>query len=240
MVTRPAKQAASLCHLIEGAGAQVRRFPLLEIADVEDNAALDSVLARLGRYHLAIFISANAVERGLARLAQQGGWPPGPALAAVGRRTAEALARHGLGPVMVPTQYDSEGLLALPDLQSLNGRSVVIFRGEGGREQLAEQLRARGARVDYAEVYRRVCPAPSASTLSAVAAGVDVIIVSSNQALDNLHALLDSEKLRATPLVVASARNREHARELGFSAAVSVAADATDEAMLAALYRQEQ
>ena len=80
-------------------------------------------------------------------------------VATVGGASVRALERFGITGVVAPQgRYDSESLLDLPALAAVNGRRVVIFRGEGGRELLGETLRARGAVVEYAECYRRVRP----------------------------------------------------------------------------------
>ena len=81
-------------------------------------------------------------------------WPAGLIAFAPGPGTAEALADAGIANVRIPaTTFDSDGLLALPELASTSqGKRVLIFRGDGGREQLGDTLRARGAEVDYVVV----------------------------------------------------------------------------------------
>jgi uroporphyrinogen-III synthase len=56
---------------------------------------------------------------------------------------------------------DSEALLQLPRCarRCTPDARVLILRGEGGRELLAERLREQGASVDYLELYRRDLPA---------------------------------------------------------------------------------
>ncbi len=87
-------------------------------------------------------------------------------MAAIGEATAQILRNSGFGSVISPRErHDSEALLALPELRSVQGENIVIFRGEGGREHLREVLEARGAHVEYMECYRRVRPGADPSAL---------------------------------------------------------------------------
>lgn len=132
-------------------------FPTVEIADVADDARLTDLLGRMREYDLAVFVSANAVEKAFSRMAAL---PETVRCAAVGKATLAALEERGVTNVLLPRSgFDSESLLELPELQSVSGSRIVIFRGEGGRELLADELRRRGAIVDYAECYRRIKPA---------------------------------------------------------------------------------
>ena len=240
LVTRPAHQADELCRLVEAAGGRAIRFPVLEIQPPRDLAAGKDGLRRLGDYDLAIFVSANAVQHGLAALAPLP-WPPQVEIAAIGAATAQALKRRGLAVAYCPAQaFTSEALLALPQLQQLAGRRILILRGEGGRERLRETLRARGARVDYLEVYRRAQPDTDPLPLLQrwQAGEIGAVLVTSDESLRKLVAMIGTlgmPLLRATPLIVANARTLALARELGLDGPVRVAADATDAAMTEAL-----
>ncbi len=224
VVTRPAHQAGPLCELIAAAGGRPLAFPLLAIAPPQAPARAEAILSRLADYRLAIFISPNAVSRAAPLIARAGGLPETLQLAAVGRGTARAVEQQlGRGIDLVPQErYDSEGLLTLPALQEVAGAHIVIVRGEGGRELLATTLRERGARVDYAEVYRRTCPDTDPALLHQAwqAGGIDLICLTSAEALDNLVQLVpaaDQERLRATPLLVVGERMADHAVALGFA-----------------------
>lgn len=237
LVTRPAHQAEPLCALIEAAGGRAWRLPSLAIVDGPDSRA---AMATLDDYDLAIFTSVNAVEKALT-LRAPAAWPQNLRCAAVGAATARALTDHGVHGVLVaPPPYDSEALLTLPALQQAVGQSIVIIRGEGGREVLADTLRARGARVDYREVYRRVRPEIDAGPIVQAwqRGGITVVTATSAQGLQNLIAMLGTEGavlLRATPLVVVNARMIQLAAELGFLHPPLVAEAASDEALVAAL-----
>src|SRR4029079_11082017 len=95
------------------------------------------------------------------------------------------------------TTYDSEGLLALPALAELRGKRIAIFRGEGGRDHLADALRARGAHVDCIACYRRARPASGADGLAeALLQGrAHALTITSSEGLDNLRALVDGRAL---------------------------------------------
>jgi uroporphyrinogen III methyltransferase / synthase len=223
VVTRPAGQAARLAVLIEEAGGRPILFPAIEIEPLPGRP-----LPELKRFDLAIFVSPTAVECGLPSL---GEIPSNLRTAAIGRGTRRELEEHGVSGVLVPARgADSEGLLAAPELQNVAGRRILIVRGEGGRELLAEKLAARGAEVEYFECYRRAVPQTDPGPLiSAWERGeVDAVTVSSAEGLDNLVVLVGAARLAAAPLFVSHPRVAEHAREAGIGEVI-VAGPGDDE-----------
>ena len=225
VVTRPQAQAAPLAEAIMAAGGTPLVFPLLEIAPADDPAPLAEAAGRLGGYALAVFISPNAVDYALPVLLARQSWPDGLIPAAVGQGTVKALAAHGVTGCIAPTErFDSEALLALPQLagEKMAGRRVAIFRGDGGRELLADTLRERGATVDCITCYRRSGPSNGVTPLLAAwrAGRLDALTVSSSEGLRYLLDLLDGEGrtfLQRTPLFVPHARIADNARALGLS-----------------------
>lgn len=238
LVTRPQHQSAGLCALIEAAHGRPVRFPAIEILGPADKRATREALAGARNADLLIFISANAVQYAYPLLPEQ--LPLDIQIAAVGSATACALSDHGLEPTLVPERMDSEGLLALPELLEVTGRSVYILRGNAGRELLQQTLHARGAEVHPIEVYRRALPQRRTAAANLVGGWdrlVDVVIATSNAILDNLFTLLGdagAERLRATPLIVISRRMAEHAAQCG-CAHIHVADSARDGDLLRSL-----
>ena len=225
VVTRPQAQAAPLAEAIAAAGGQPLVFPLLEIAPVADSQPLTEAVARLADYAIAVFISPNAVDHAWPAISAAGGWCSSVLPAAVGQGTVRALAALGVHGCIVPIErFDSEALLALPEMaaERVAGRRVVIFRGDGGRELLADTLRERGATVDCIACYRRSGPAQGAQPLlNAWRAGqLDALTVSSSEGLRYLVTMLDAEGidfLKKTPLFVPHVRIAENAQALGLS-----------------------
>lgn len=229
VVTRPARQAAGFAQKLAALGAAPIVFPAIVILPPADRAALDAVHASLDRYDLAFFISANAAEYGAP---PAGAWPMALPAFAPGPGTAEALAACSIGDVRVPaTTHDSEGLLALPELADLRGRRAVIFRGDGGRELLADTLRARGAEVDVVECYRRAAPSSGAQGLvEALREGrAQAITVTSSEGVDNLwQALGDAGRAlaQALPCFAPHPRIAARARALGLDVRETGSGDA--------------
>ncbi|MDV6327850.1 uroporphyrinogen-III synthase [Idiomarina sp. Sol25] len=97
------------------------------------------------------------VSKNAAHYASEAGFTGVPSkYYAVGPGTASFACKHLSTAVSCPTFiHQSEGLLKLSELQKLQQQNWLIIRGEGGRELLADAIRARGASVDYWEVYRR-------------------------------------------------------------------------------------
>ena len=246
-VTRPSHQAEGLCRAIEAAGGQALRFPVIKIEPPADPQSVQARLQRLADYDVGIFVSRNAVHFTYQALGDAP-LPQSLQRLAVGKATARALAEHGQPAHQLPPEpFNSEALLSLPVLQKMSSRRVIIFRGNDGRELLAETLRGRGAQVDYAEVYRRSAAMSDPKQLyQALDTGnLDMIVVTSNEGLQNLLQQVDTEHrpaLLQRPLVVISRRGAELAERLGFRGGLSIAETASDAALLEAIkgYGQER
>ena len=221
VITRPREQALELAELVRRAGGEPVLFPTIEIRPVESSDAFSDLAARLDAFQLAVFVSPTAVLRGLASLDTGRKWPAGLRVAAVGAGTAKLLQQHGFSSVISPAgEADSEALAALPELQDLRRRSIVIFRGQGGREWLRTELEARGAWVEYAECYRRVRPDQDTGPLLArwQRGGIEAVSITSAEGLSNFFEVLGPagrEYLCATPVFVPHPRIASAAGRLG-------------------------
>ncbi|MBU3580390.1 uroporphyrinogen-III synthase [Polynucleobacter sp. 73C-SIWE] len=179
IITRPSGQARQLIEVltnsIEQSGVAKRSLPeivslpLLTIVPKTDDRLADHMATALTDADLAIFVSPNAIEcvmRLLERDWQEFSKKIIP-VGVMGGSSKLALQNHGIGqeknptPVIIPQnneQWDSEGLWH--ELQALgwdwNHKKVIIFKGEGGREWLADTLVKAGATVEAISTYTRV------------------------------------------------------------------------------------
>lgn len=231
IITRPRAQADTLARAAAALGRKVVVLPLLEIFPLQDETELKGVLATLPAYALVAFVSPNAIDAAFAHIAQ---WPAGVALGVLGEGSRAALARHGVGNHNAaiispsdPARNDSENLLQALDLSALDGKQVLIVRGESGRELLADGLRAAGAIVTTVAAYRRSVPPMTArleATLRGLLAQENDWIITSSEALRGLLALVAQlepgdavAKMQQQHLIVPHARIAETAKTLGLS-----------------------
>ncbi|MCY4426002.1 MAG: uroporphyrinogen-III synthase [Halieaceae bacterium] len=240
LVTRPAGQAQALCERLRAAGFHPVHQPMLKIRGCAEPAAEQRQrLMELDQYQWVIFVSGNAVKFGMNWIEQF--WPQLPLginWYTVGSGSAEALSAHGLA-VNSPQRMDSEGLLAEPALQSLNGEKVLIVKGEGGRNLLQQRLRERGAKVDLLSAYQRLPPDLAAQQLKDLFEqhSFAAVLISSGEGLTNMLSLLGERAVAIAAdsrVVVPGQRVAELAAESGFRR-IAVSENATDEAMLRAL-----
>ena len=235
LVTRPAERAVPLAAAIEEAGGIALRFPVIEILPL-CHAALPAGSPEA--YDAIVFVSPAAVTHGLRLLGLRAG--SGPLVGAVGPATSRTLREAGFPIGIEPgDSHDSEGLLKAGPLaaERIAGRRVLIVRGEGGREHLAEGLMARGAAVDYAEVYRRVRPVARNPEVVRTA---DIITVTSREGLANLLAMVDEPTRRwalGRPVAVNSERVAVAARHSGFAREPCVAERPGDAGLVQAIVR---
>ncbi|MCW3480802.1 uroporphyrinogen-III synthase [Neisseriaceae bacterium JH1-16] len=216
LVTRPAAQGVALAARLAAAGAMPLAFPLLEI--VPQPAALAALPGLAERADWLVFVSPSAIDVTWPALADH---PVSAKLACVGAPSARRLAALAGRPVLHPASgADSTALLAEAALSDVAGQRVLIVRGVGGRAELAEGLAARGATVEFAEVYRRVDATPDwAAFDSAAAAGTLVAAcVTSIEIAERLFSLAGRPReatLQSLLYSVPHARIAERLAQLG-------------------------
>jgi len=229
--TRPAHQQAELSALLQRRGASVLSFPVIAI----EPAPLPSPAIDPGVYDILLFVSRNAVDGAfglfepadLAAVAQFG---------VIGTATGAALRERIGNPgarLIRSEPFNSEALLAAAALEQVAGKRILILRGQQGRNLLGDELSARGAQVDYCEVYRRVLPASVPEAFNRLVAGgfPTLVILTSNEGMHNLFELVDAaaaERLRHIPWLLISERMRESALKLGHNAPIVIARSASD------------
>jgi uroporphyrinogen-III synthase len=235
-ITRPVDQAKKLAALITEADGMPILFPLIEITPLSDYSQFNAVISHIADYDWAIFISSNAVQNGMPRLLKQG-VPPTLKFAAIGPVTSKELQNFGVANILVPNdRFDSESLLALPEMMNVGNKKVMIFRGVGGREVLAETLKTRGAQVTFAECYQRINPQTDCNLLAQLYAEKKLhgIVVTSSEAMRHLLDLVgDADWLKQVNLFVNHPRVAELPLQFGLKVVVANALG--DEAMLKAI-----
>ncbi len=234
LITRPVELAKQLASRIEQLGARPIIYPVISIETTPDNIQTNQLLQQLDGFDIAIFISPSAVTATFERINRL---PSQLQVAAIGSSTEKALHQHKITVSIKPEGHNSEDLLALKPLQTdeVKSKSIIIFRGTGGREHLGDTLISRGAEVHYAEIYQRVLPQNAVSLSDDELNNLDIITVTSNQGLQNLFKLTDNTDLLChTPLLVPGERCFHLAKTLGFNS-VFQSDNATDAACIEAL-----
>ncbi|MCF2133064.1 MULTISPECIES: fused uroporphyrinogen-III synthase HemD/membrane protein HemX [Mycetohabitans] len=148
-------------------------------------------------------------------------------------------------------RYDSEALIgalatafAPHGLTALQGRHVLLVRGDGGRELLADTLRAHGAIVQTLGAYQRRLPEPSFDAWQRVHALLadqpHAWVLTSSEGVRNLEELarehLNRDEivaLKRAPIVTPHPRIGETARKAGFD--TITVSGAGDQAIVSAL-----
>ena len=256
VITRPSGQARQLSEALQAnllnsgftpeASPQIISLPLLTIAPKGDDVLVGQIRKALKTADLAIFVSPNAIECAMRLLEQswQGLSDKSVPIGVMGGSSMAALKNHGIGiegsptKVILPqnnTQWDSEGLWL--ELQTLNwdwsSKRVIIFKGEGGRDWLAETLKNAGVHVEAFSVYARVpldLSSPAWNAIHEMDFAQSLWLLTSSEAVRYLgHAKL--------PLELAAAICPHHniadaAKQIGFGAVLTC--EPGDEALIAA------
>lgn len=226
LVTRPAHQAKALSAMLSDKGADVMAMAVMEIKAI---AHRDWQPVAIDEQAMIVFVSSNAVQHFVTQY--QGQFAPDVDLVAVGAATAQCLEQYGLkATIQAPPPAGSESLLAMPEMQSVAGKGILIVRGETGRALLGDTLAARGANISYLAVYQRCLPTVSLQKIECVKA-MDWIIVTSVAGLENLCQIVNKDAIKHKMLLVVSERIGQVAVSLGFEHIV-VTSDVSDTAIV--------
>ncbi len=236
VITRPIDQAHQLSSKIKQVGGTPWMFPLIAIAPLDDYTQFEQQIEHIETCDWLIFISSNAVQNAMPRiLSKYPTLPPTTKCAAIGPTTASKLRNFGVNNTLTPQlRFDSESLLALPEMQAVQGKKIMIVRGVGGRELMADKLKERGAEVCFAECYCRVNPQQNAYFLDNLWKNnqLNAIVVTSSEAMRYLldMTLNQHDWLQQVTLCVNHARIAELPMKHGLK--VSIATAPGDEAIL--------
>lgn len=216
LLTRPEVLARPLAQQVQQAGGEVWILPALTIEPISISPTI--IREQLCQSHWIIFISASAIQLG---------WPliqkdiePGTQFATVGRPSAERLHKLSGHFVLHPTEgQDSEALLRLDWSHHIEGKKILIIKGEGGRSWLKNQLQQRGAIVSELVCYRRQGPKITHKELQDALDHEPLINVQSSQTLQHLWDFSGPSlqpTLQQQKLVVHHQRIAQQAKDLGF------------------------
>jgi len=228
VVTRPAAQAVTWVDGLRRAGVDAVALPLIRIVPPADPAPVQQAWQDLPQRALVFFVSANAVLHFFAQRPLGAVWPEGTRAAAPGPGTAAVLRAQGLPPaaVVAPPDdapaFDSEAVWDLLRDEPWAGRSVLVVRGEDGRDWLSAQLRSAGAVLHAVAAYARAAPVTTPAILALLAAarsapGAYLWVFSSSQAVRHLQALWPGGVPAGARALATHARIADAARAAGFA-----------------------
>lgn len=236
LITRPLSSAITLRDKIAKQIKNINTiiFPAIDIIETKSEILSQIDLSQID---MMIFISPAAVEYSAPYISTISHTNPiknHMKLFSIGKDTAEKIEKLGLdwNKAIYPSEkFNSESLLDLKELKEIKNKNIMIFKGAGGNPTLSETLKARGANVIEAIVYKRCLPK---SDILPDLDHIDLILCTSSESMNNLISLLGNA-VKEKRLLVSSERLVLLAKTLGFKYTPLLAQNAGDEALVAAL-----
>lgn len=227
LVTRPAAQAAEWVAWLCERGVDAAALPLIGIFPPSDPRPVRAAWGSLASRRLVMFVSPNAAEQFFALRPEGVSWPVDTLAGSPGPGTSRSLRSLGVPaacivePAADAVQFDSESLWQRLQSFDWRGASVLIVRGESGRDWLADTLRAHGAAVELLTAYERAAPRLDAREQALLQAAqsaprAQVWMFSSSESIAHLAALAPGADWREATALATHPRIAQRAREAGF------------------------
>lgn len=239
LVTRPDNRGQELVDMLNEKQIFAIHQPLFTIEAGLELPLFPSVLSRLNSGDYVFAVSTNAVDFATKTLTETGfNFRSDLKYFAVGQRTARYFTEKTEQAVIYPIESEnSEGVLELPEMQDLQGKTLLILRANSGREILAETAMQRGANVQYLECYRRepvTVDIPEKLSLCK-RLGIDTVVITSSEMLTLLYEKVAEncwEWLFECNLVVVSKRIAKIAKQMGWKEDKIILSDKADNTSL--------
>lgn len=150
-------------EILEDLGAEIFGFPTIKTVEPLDYTELDRAIESIEHYDWLIFTSVKGFSFFFDRLIFKGRDIrdlKGIKLCAVGSKTAESINKMGLKVDLIPSEYNSEGLVKtfLSISKSLKGLKILLPRPDNARDLFPEMVKKEGAFIDTPTAYRVIKP----------------------------------------------------------------------------------
>ncbi|MCF2949164.1 uroporphyrinogen-III synthase [Paraglaciecola aquimarina] len=230
LLLRPQAKCQASAKAFNQAGLNTIACGLIDtLVDDQAITKLPDKMAQLTKESNILVIVTSTVAAQQSVLLKQK-WPANIQFFAVGASTAQILKSAAIN-VIVPQEPRTEGLLALPELNNVTNKTVIIMKGYGGRELLVESLKARGAQVQEWEVYKRQRVTQPLSTQDWHPEQIHCIIATSGEVIEAAFDYFELAWLIKQKWIVVSQRTAQIAAKLGVEQ-IKISKDASDQALI--------
>ncbi len=202
LITRARHQAPSVAKLIEEARAIPIALPCLALQQLPQN--ITTALNHIQNYSDVLFTSSNGVHA----VAQACVQPlheifATQRVAAVGKKTAQALQTHGIAANIIPKTASQEGLIQAYQQSGLP-QSLLFFRAADGSDILQTHLKKQGVHVTLVKAYQSICPQDEADDALnlLVAHRIDAVLLASPKTAAHYLQRVNNLELANTPVIV--------------------------------------
>ena len=157
IVTRPSGQSQSFINRIKKKGYTPFDLPGIMIVPARYQKSAIEMMNNASKYDYLLFTSPNSVrfaKRLKLNFQEVNGF------ISIGSGTEKALKPYvkGKESIIAAKPYTSEALVETLKTRGIEGKSVLIISGEGGRRLLDSAINDLGGTGEYCDVYRREVP----------------------------------------------------------------------------------
>lgn len=224
LITRPQDKAEATKQMFNRAGLDAFVCPAQKIV------MLNPKLDRQKHYTAAIVTSTYAASWFVQQNLNVDN------IIAIGKATQKGILSHHAyreKRVLLPDESNSESVLNIPSLLSVEGQNILLVKGVDGRDLLETQLTQRNANVDIMETYRRQSNISDLLIRRVEELPIKCIIVTSTEIAGLIITHLGHEWLSTKSWIAASERIANFIKAHNYSR-ISVSQGASDTAVLKA------
>lgn len=216
LIARPKEKAEATLSEFERNGLSGQILPVIDI-NMAQNEALNARLIE-ARPSYIIITSTYAAQwfiNHITNYVGQDNFTP-VNIVCVGRSTAQLVAPAAIGSnVMVANPENSEGILDLACFRLVADQSIVLLKGQNGRDIISHTLQKRNANLCELNVYERKANLSVIEAFAFEQSQIKCIIATSVEIIELLVSTLDTTWLQSCQWIVASKRIKDYANAKG-------------------------